>query len=62
MNPPKNRFHGINFREFYYSAILYRIIYNFANFILRISINREKSESYWPRKFPAIRYNNAVYH
>ena len=25
--------HRINFREFYYSAILYRIIYNFANFI-----------------------------
>ena len=32
-NPPKNHFHGINFRKFYYSAILYRIIYNFANFI-----------------------------
>ena len=33
MNPPKNPFHGFNFREFYYPAILYRIIYNFAIFI-----------------------------
>ena len=32
MNPPKNHFHRINFREFYYSAILYRIIYNFCEF------------------------------
>ena len=31
-NPPKNHFNGINFREFYHLAILYRI-YNFANFI-----------------------------
>ena len=31
--PPKNHFHGINFRKFYYSAILHHIIYNFANFI-----------------------------
>ena len=31
MKPPKNHFHGFNFREIYYSAILYRIIYNFAN-------------------------------
>ena len=29
---PKNHFRGINFREFYYSAILYRIIYNFHEF------------------------------
>ena len=28
----------------------------FANFISQISKNRENSESYWPRKFPAIRY------
>ena len=43
MNPPKNRFHGINFREFYYSAILYRIIYNFANFIFA-NLNKSRKE------------------
>ena len=37
MNPPKNHFHGINFREFYYSAILYCIIYNFREFYFRES-------------------------
>ena len=40
MNPPKNHFHGFNFHEFYYSAILHHIIYNFANFI---SANLKKS-------------------
>ena len=34
---PKNHFRGINFREFYYSAILYRIIYNFREFYFRES-------------------------
>ena len=33
MNLPKKHFHRINFCKFYYSAILYRIIYNFVNFI-----------------------------
>ena len=34
---PKNHFRRINFREFYYSAILYRIIYNFREFYFRES-------------------------
>ena len=33
MNPPKNHFHVFNFRKFYHLAILYHIIYNFADFI-----------------------------
>ena len=37
MNLPKNHFHGFNFCEFYYSAILYRIIYNFHEFYFRES-------------------------
>ena len=55
MNPPKNHFHGINFREFHYFAILHRIIYNFANFIFANLKKSRKELKLLASKFSAIR-------